>query len=63
MPPKKKYIWDMTFISIAMLGWFGWAVGGAAGSQFGSEQDSEEVWGFYGMLVGLAGGVYAVFFA
>jgi hypothetical protein len=32
----------MTFISIAMLGWFGWAAGGALGSQFGTEKDSEE---------------------
>ena len=49
-------------ISIAMLGWFGFAVGGAIG-QFGSEKDSEDDGGFWGMLVGLAAGVYLFFFA
>jgi len=50
-------------ISIALIGWFGWAVGGALGSQFGAEKDSEDSGGFFGMLVGLAVGVYLVFFA
>ena len=63
MSPKKEYLWEMGFISIALLGWFGWAVGGAIGSQFGKEQDSEDSGGFFGMLVGLAVGVYLVFFA
>jgi len=63
MPCKKKYICGMTFISIAMLGWFGWAAGGALGSQFGTEKDSEETGGVIGMLVGLAFGIYLVFFA
>ena len=50
-------------ISIALLGWFGWAVGGAIGSQFFEEKDSEETGGVLGMLAGLAGGVYLVFSA
>ena len=61
--PKKKYIWEMLLISIALLGWFGFAVGSALGSQFGAEKDSEDSGGFFGMLVGLAVGVYLVFFA
>ena len=50
-------------ISIALLGWFGWAVGSAVGDQFGTEKDSEETGAFWGTLLGLGAGVYLVFFA
>lgn len=50
-------------ISIALGGWFGWAVGCAVGDQFGSEKDSEDSGGFIGLLLGLGAGVYLVFFA
>ena len=50
-------------ISIALLGWFGWAVGCAVGDQFGAEKDSEVDGGFVGMLLGLGAGIYLVFFA
>jgi len=49
-------------ISIAMLGWFGYAVGCAIG-ETGTEKDSEENGGFLGMLIGIAAGIYMVFFA
>jgi hypothetical protein len=49
-------------IAIALLGWFGYAVGSAVG-QFGAEKESENDGGFWGMLIGLAVGVYFIFFA
>ncbi len=41
-------------ISIALLGWFGSAVGSAV-----SDEDGQ----FIGMLIGIAVGIYLVFFA
>jgi len=51
----------MEFISIALIGWFGWAVGGALGSQFGAEKDSEDSGGFWGMLIGIVATVVGIF--
>ena len=53
----------LILIVLAMLMWFGWAVGGALGNSLGSENDSEDSWGFFGVLVALAFGIYMVFFA
>lgn len=52
----------LLLIMIAMLGWFGYAVGSAVG-QFGTERDPEDSGGFWGMLIGLGVGVYFIFFA
>ena len=53
----------LLLIIIAMMGWFGWAVGGAIGGQFGEERDSEDNGGFIGMVIGILAGVYMLFFA
>ena len=52
----------LLLIMIAMMGWGGWALGGAIG-QFGEKKDSEDNGGFIGMVIGILVGVYLLFFA
>lgn len=68
--PKKKYLYRMAYvfigvillilvfapmlISVALLGWLGFAVGSAVNDENG---------GFPGMVIGIAAGTYLVFFA
>ena len=52
-----------TLVMIVLFMWFGWAVGGAIGDQFGTEKDSEESGGFWGALIALVLAVYFIFFA
>jgi hypothetical protein len=53
----------LLLIMIALMGWGGWALGGAIGSQFGEKKDSEDNGGFIGMVIGILVGVYLLFFA
>ena len=47
----------LLLIMIAMCGWFGYAVGGAIGDEFGKKKDSEDNGGFIGMIVGVVVGI------